>query len=440
MRKLSLLAAAAMVAGGSAFAMDGGGVSISGTANFGVKFAEANDTPTSNALAFHHEFDITFAASGTTDGGIGFGAEVTIDNREDVDGTVTAVIGAANVERNVALAARDNSTDSDEDTAGNQYSFITEQRVQIDAGGTRTAFTAAQYQALLDGDDNTDVVLPENGSMSTTGDYVVLTAVYTPADGDTAATDTVAASAVTDIVTAEQAAARGLATITYAAAAGEAVDVSKSKVQNHAKVYISMDMHKLTIGSDLDAADKDIVPGIADLGFDGIGVDDVAEKIWGGTAADVIYNGSFGVASVAFSYGDNAGDAEWAAGFKFSVDPVTVSAGFDSDSAMTVGLGFKQGLIGMNAMFSTDSDREEDNSDLKETAMGVDMSYQMDEATKIIIAAAQYKADNASGADTKEDAIGVGFEHDLGGGAHLKAGAGSVDSNTVADLGITMKF
>ena len=40
MRKLSLLAAAAMVAGGSAFAMDGGGVSISGEANFGVKFKE----------------------------------------------------------------------------------------------------------------------------------------------------------------------------------------------------------------------------------------------------------------------------------------------------------------------------------------------------------------------------------------------------------------
>ncbi|MCY4007481.1 MAG: hypothetical protein OXE84_11770 [Rhodobacteraceae bacterium] len=48
------------------------------------------------------------------------------------------------------------------------------------------------------------------------------------------------------------------------------IETSKANsVDNHAKVYISMDMHKLTIGSDLDTADK-IAGGLTDPGFDGM--------------------------------------------------------------------------------------------------------------------------------------------------------------------------
>ncbi len=104
MRKLSLLAAAAMVAGGSAFAVEGGGVSISGEANFGVKYNEANDVPGKNALAFHHEFDTEFSASGTTDGGIGFGGKVTIDNTESVSVGKTGA-KAETADRDLAVTA-----------------------------------------------------------------------------------------------------------------------------------------------------------------------------------------------------------------------------------------------------------------------------------------------------------------------------------------------
>ncbi|MCY4328103.1 MAG: hypothetical protein OXC53_11020 [Rhodobacteraceae bacterium] len=274
-----------------------------------------------------------------------------------------------------------------------------------------------------------------------------------------------------------------------------------------------MDMHKLTIGSDLAQADQLAAggnDGLADPGFDGIGIDDVAEGVWGKSAADVRYDGDFGVAKVAISYGDNAGDADWAAGFAFDVEPVTFGAGFDSHGAMSVGMGFTQGAIAMSAMYSTDSDHDEaDNEgfacttdlgdqtkaaysavknaacdlnngeniankpDLKNQAMGVDVSYQMNETTSVVLVAAQHKKESAhlsykapvpltgsalaaaqaagnptttnssltwSKTSTTVDAFGVGFSHDLGGGATLKAGAGSVDSNAVADLGITMKF
>ena len=146
---------------------------------------------------------------------------------------------------------------------------------------------------------------------------------------------------------------------------------ASNKIDNHGEVYISMDMHKLTIGSDLDGADK-LAGGLADPGFDGIGIDDVAEGLYGTAAKQVRYDGDFGVAKVAISYGDNKGDAEWAAGFNFNVEPVTFGAGFDSKGVMSLGMGFSQGQISMNALFSQDSDTNEaDNEALGEVKAGV---------------------------------------------------------------------
>ena len=95
-------------------------------------------------------------------------------------------------------------------------------------------------------------------------------------------------------------------------------------------------------------------------------------------------------------------------------------AGFDSNGVMSVGMGFTQGAIAMNALYSTDSDHDEaDNEgfkcsdvratgkatynkvkadactagiddnwankpDLKNQAFGVDVSYQMSEATSVV--------------------------------------------------------
>ena len=301
----------------------------------------------------------------------------------------------------------------------------------------------------------------------------------------------------TGAVTAYQVGPSDIRNLTTATPASVALGPNDThKVNNHGEVYISMDMHKLTIGSDLDRGDQ-VAGGLKDVGFDGIGIDDIAEKVWAKTARDVRYDGDFGIAKVAFTYGDNKGDAEWAAGFSFNVDPVKVGAGFDSNNVMSIGMGFSHGLISMNALFSTDSDwHEADNEerkvsdgdglatavnfkrtnapDLKNQAMGIDMTYQMSEATSLVLVAAQHKQESVSsyfktsgtgaaatvdGSDdtntgedsgleqvwaakssTTVDAFGVGFSHDLGGGATLKAGAGSVDSNAVADLGITMKF
>ncbi len=501
MRKLSLLAAAAMVAGGSAFAMDGGGVSISGEANFGVKFKEndggANDP---NELQFHHEFDIKFAASGTTDGGIGFGGSVTIDNTESVTGAGKGAKAAAEAQR-ITVSAAPTATSSAVDAivvgAAQQAQFVTIKDGKIQAGVIGVTGGENRYKlpgTIVEGSvlivvDGKPLVIAPTDIGATDEAWRVVT--ITNADNTLAPlaeNAAVTASTETTTVYLVKVSAGTPKPMTAATAATFDPD-AKQKVDNHGEVYISMDMHKLTIGSDLDAADK-VAGGLADPGFDGIGIDDVAEGPYGESAADVRYDGDFGIASVAISYGDNKGDAEWAAGFSFNVEPVTVGAGFDSNGVMSIGMGFSQGLISMNALYSTDSDHDEDDNeevksgvaaenkkaggvitnpaignkmDLKNQAIGVDMTYQMSEATSLVLVAAQHKKESATWyydaetltaavqaargveaewkkSSTTVDAFGVGFSHDLGGGATLKAGAGSVDSEATADLGITMKF
>ena len=532
MRKLSLLAAAAMVAGGSAFAMDGGGVSISGEANFGVKFAESDDDSKSE-LQFHHEFKVTFAASGTTDGGIGFGGEMTLDNTESVsrgtakaaptgvlitkaqadafaavyntDGTLKSTATAAQLALVNAFEAKygisaAGFTENDVVESGSKTAFSGYQKATVkgaridinkpltltatnrdsilfsadtadktgidavaDAPGARTHYhnnvEKITYHVEVDGGDPVERTIENVVSINVvdgtaggdtgnneldSGETIVVT--YTDENGrqateiltagGTATGNLVIGESLTFVLkatTEDSPQKKALSEAYIAGLEASVTDADKHSVDNHGEVYISMDMHKLTIGSDLDAADK-VAGGLADPGFDGIGIDDVAEGVWGKSAADVRYDGDFGVASVAISYGDNKGDAEWAAGFSFDVEPVTMGAGFDSNGVMSVGMGFSQGLISMNALYSTDSDRDEaDNEalnggsaltanhldvthkdyvgaksaglrigskvtnkpDLKNQAFGVDVSYQMSEATSLTLVAAQSKEESA---------------------------------------------
>ncbi|MCY4196037.1 MAG: hypothetical protein OXD33_03820, partial [Rhodobacteraceae bacterium] len=464
-------------------------------------FAESDDDSKSE-LQFHHEFDIKFSASGTTDGGIGFGGSVSIDNTESVTGAGKGAKAATEVVR-ISAGATDTGTPGALADAADDLDGTTTGPQATVGAYVFSGAVAANTVITLDDKGKITAINVEAAAADRVGENrFVLDA--SPANGNRAI---VVIDGKPQVVTLEgdnnnwvyDAAAEGGPAIykigpgdgpmTAATAATFDPDASQT-VGNHGEVYISMDMHKLTIGSDLDAADK-LAGGLADPGFDGIGIDDVAEGVWGKSAADVRYDGDFGVASVAISFGDNAGDAEWAAGFSFNVEPVTFGAGFDSNNVMSIGMGFTQGQISMNALYSTDSDHDETDApalkptvaaenkaatyitrvvkpDLKNQAMGVDMTYQMTEATSLTLVAAQHKKENAKAyynvdatdaddlatagtpavnttqrwvkSSTTVDAFGVGFSHDLGGGATLKAGAGSVDSNAVADLGITMKF
>ncbi|MCY4005754.1 MAG: porin [Rhodobacteraceae bacterium] len=337
MKKIFLTSAAALVASGGAFAMDGPSVSISADGNFGVTFAEdrgGGDTE----FQFHHEFDVKFAASLTTDDGMVFGGSIKIDQ--------------------------------------------------------------------------------SNGA-------------------------------------------------------------------HDARTFMTIDDHTVTIGDGLDAGDNFGPLGLLDPGFDGIGVDDVGEALRGRTDTDATYEGDYGIVNVRVSVGDadtntlaascdaesgdctgititGGGDEEFAFGLGIDLAPMTAGLGFDSRGTVSLGGEFTQGLVSAGFLYSVNDDyhdreagdtrirgaadvrvpRQTVAGDQEATAFGADATYQFSDTTSINLAAGQYED---KGTSTERRAFGIGFEHNLGGGATLAGGIGSVENNAGkdkarGDFGIAMKF
>lgn len=476
MRKTLLATAAVLIAAGAHADSMSGGVSVSGSANFGVKLDGSKSG--SDGFSFHHEFDITFAASGTTDAGMTFGASTKIDNNEgisaeftgdpqgftdgtsagsgtptlagDADGTIPALL----VRETLAFA--EDGNDSDDDNVAcilgqDGRIFIVPETGDIDAstgfdtpdntnGGVMRTHLNGRYmtaeevmEALGDAaanifgereevDPDFDTDTATAGTQGYHGYRFKAPSLDADGTDNTCiATNTVFAPGVltTDSDALEGGSSTGVTGLVEVT--GNSTGISQGSVSgsvnNDATVYIEMSGHKLTIG-DVSAADG-LAGGIDGVGFDGIGAKDAAGSLQGETSADVRYDGSFGVASVAASMG---GDNDWAAGFSFSVAPVSVGIGFASDSAATVGLGLSQGQVSGKVVYSSKGG---------DKAMGVSAAYSMTDATSVTLVYSRAG---------DEDGVGVGFSHDLGGGATLKAGAGQVNGDTKADLGITMSF
>lgn len=191
------------------------------------------------------------------------------------------------------------------------------------------------------------------------------------------------------------------------------------------EVFIAYNGLTLTVGDIGEASDQG---GLSDVGFDGIGIDDVAEITDGATGGfgnhDVRVDYAFGDVSVAVSL-DSATD-DWAIGGSASFDAFTVALGFGDvagDQHTLLTLGYSAGAFGGHIFYNTD-DRVADD------AYGLDVSY----TTGDVTVSAVY-ADNGTG-----NAFGVGVAYDLG-GATLAGGIGqNAADDTVADLGISFSF
>ena len=79
------------------------------------------------------------------------------------------------------------------------------------------------------------------------------------------------------------------------------------------------------------------VTGLSDLGFDGLGVDNAAEIMRGGSSADILYEGTFADFTVALSteLTNGGDDTDWAAGAKYAMGDYSVALGVASISAFT---------------------------------------------------------------------------------------------------------
>ncbi|KPN61633.1 porin [Aliiroseovarius crassostreae] len=224
--------------------------------------------------------------------------------------------------------------------------------------------------------------------------------------------------------------------------------------------YIEGGFGKFSAGNVGSAVDATL--GLGDLGFDGLGTDNVAETLVDyNDQGSLMYKGTFGDFAVAASYnmsvdgldpnvGDkanefsiaatyNMGDYDFGLGYDERGDTFTVKAGanvsgFDIDALFSKGEVVANTKVKFAGMVLDTT-----LADTDVTAWGLTAGYTMGATT---VTAAYSNAD-FDGAEL--DIYGVGVAYDLGGGAKVKGGVASVgfdggDRTTVADLGITMSF
>ena len=214
--------------------------------------------------------------------------------------------------------------------------------------------------------------------------------------------------------------------VTFTDTTSVADSKAEGSIDEKATVYISGGFGTFTVG-DVDAGDT-MASGIADIGYDGIGVDDVAEKLRGESYRDFLYE--FSAGGVSFGVSSVAGGDSSAMGIKYSLDPVSVGLGYarkGGENVVSVGVGAGLGGVSANIMYSRRSDGD--------TAAGMDASFSAADNMTVTVAGASNTIEG-----DKTSAFGIGLTFDLGGGAELGTGVGSIGGDTKADLGLNLVF
>lgn len=207
-------------------------------------------------------------------------------------------------------------------------------------------------------------------------------------------------------------------------------------------VFISGAFGKLSMG---DVGDADAQGGISDVGYDGIGIDDLAESLDATGSSTVMYSYSQGPFSVSVSTALTATNTDQAAiGAKYTTEMFYVGVGY-SDNNQTAGIttttegkttslyaGGTFSGVKVDAMWSSLNSETNLVANDREV-YGLSVAYTMDAVT---ITAAYSNTD----AVNVKASSGLGVSYDLGGGAAVAAGIGSVNGMSVADAGMTFKF
>ena len=211
---------------------------------------------------------------------------------------------------------------------------------------------------------------------------------------------------------------------------GASVDIdtdnsSGTFTSSDGEVFISGAFGTLTVGK-VDAGDDQFF-GALEVGFDGIGLDDVAEAGYGGGSHDVLYTYSVGDLSVAASMNSSDSNDNIALGVQYK-GPITVALGYNDDGTdVAMSLGIKASMDGISVNVAA-VDHETDGN-----AYGVGLTYAMNDAMSLSVGFADNDGDTDS-------SFGAGFSYKLGGGATLAAGVGSIDGTSKADFGVNFSF
>ena len=236
---------------------------------------------------------------------------------------------------------------------------------------------------------------------------------------------------------------------------------------NDHSVSVSGAFGKLSMGGAVSEADA--IGGMADLGFDGLGVDDIVDSLDGIVAHNVNYSTNMG--AVALGLSTDMGGNSGAIGIKYNLGGLTLGVGHaehgsgytkpnvvatqgvalaaggavtgtvdvtgtatadtsKNDSSVTnATISGSMGNISFQASTSTQDFDAVNLPDI--TTFGVSASFSMDALTITLM---------ASDSDAGTDAAGVGFAYSLGGGASIKGAVADVNGTSKGDLGLTFSF
>jgi len=194
-------------------------------------------------------------------------------------------------------------------------------------------------------------------------------------------------------------------------------------------VSISGDFGTIRMGAVDNAATK---VGLADVGYDLIGLDDAAELGRGGGTEDPDLQWDYSADSIALRVSVDSKTDDMAAAVSWTSGSLAITvahaaegatSGTDATSASistSVG-GFSVGMMATAA------------STANQDSTGLSASMPVDGLGTVTFVT------SANDTDAK-NSYGVGFSKSLGGGATLKGGYGSVNGNDVGDIGIALSF
>ena len=439
MRKALVAIAALSLFGTGAIAQS---VSFSGSANMGFIYGgeveetvkvdgkDTKVTKSKSGIKWLTNFDLVIAGSGTTDGGLTFGAETSIDGNKgggDIDDT-KAYIGGESWK--ISIGDLDPASDKGKTLGDVGYDGLGVDNVAEFIGGTEAdvevsfSLGAASLAITAGQTGGTDYV-PEVGDKPSMFRYDISYMI---------GNETIEIPILAPTGTRHANIAAVLANL------------------EHNNMYIHTDDTIWVINGVRDTKRTTTqTPGVDQE--DDAGTTDVDESDDGDTRYEdeegspvSIVTDSESLQDTTFIPGtpfksaeDATGqDNQWAAGVSFDIGATTLGLGVDSEKLMQASVGADLGSFTGKLFYS-----QQKMSDTKRTGMGVEIGVSAGADTTINAVYAQGKTDYPDSSDMKDKTdkgFGVGVSHGLGGGATLQAGFAKVKKQTMASVGVSMSF
>ena len=412
------------------------GVSFSGSAGMGVKYTgdmenDAGDTTMKSTIDWISDFDIAISASGTTDGGLTFGASTAVeaghassvvtDSEVYIGGESWQVkIGDLDPASHMGRSLGDVGFDGlgvDDVAEKAVTSTHADVEVSFSLGAASLAITAGQTpgKARKPGSpQKTQIVTSfvDNGNFAVHNKIVSL-GTY---EG------------------------RGTVDYTVDLTENDTDDPTTIKVYAHnGSIYkVNGVQDKLdkdgnhVINDDV----EDVNPDLADDQPDTLDEVVADTDTPANTAFDAI------ITQAADAEPATKSDTVWASGVSFAIGSTTLGIGIDSEKLMQASVSADLGAFSGKLFYAQQKMNEGMAKESKNTGMGVEIGVPAGANTTINAVYAQGKTDYkmANMEDKTDKGFGVGVSHGLGGGATLNAGFAKVEDVTKASVGVSMSF